>query len=907
MLVVAVCWSKRKKRTKNGSVHRHGERGMLSGDGLELVELDPFGRPGSRSHSNGTDGSDEIEDTLGYLRPRPSMANISMPRVGSDGSCSDAESSSGQYPPNPPERKVSKFMIPRIPSSFEKKTYGEAINNYTKSAQDALNRNAPSRPTGVERVELFDPVSRVYSHTSMNSVDTVNSGYDELTLAIGKEVRPSAAMDLDLTRQPTLSSKAGNKFVIDANDLELADKILGSGHYGEVRQGRVVSKDMQVAVKMLKPGATGDKEVEDLKAEIELLEQITCIGGHDNIIRLVGYIPGTTPTDAPMMVVDFAANGELKKFLTRIRKENQSFDIYHRCEFALEIAEGMAFLSEQKIVHRDLACRNVLLDSEYSCKITDFGLARDVYANPLGPAGTYMANPAVSNPTAWKWTCLEGLTDDCYTTEGDVWSYGVLLSELCTLGKSPYPGETVFRIGFLERLEAGKRMQISTSWPKELADKMPPCWELDPEKRPTFPELAAYFEELLQTLSPGARLPRHSTSSVPRRSTADQPEYTYTVDVNMRRFGSKSTVGSPTELAEAGPVPRDSTDSLRVGYVEVNDARDQRVTAVSVPHDTIDEVSLTDGSGNGDPTYDAFLEPGGLSDAYGGAAVYKVASGRSANSYDTADLRGLPYTVANQQSSTNYDTAVLQAPGATPYNLAATSPDAQLYEAGGLPYAVADQQSPGSTPYDLAATIPNGQPHEMAQVADAGKTPYNIASPNCEGAGPVLVRTSSQAQKKAGLKRVNSTRYSLASRKILDLGSSLEQETDVDGDGDGDFTYKSNPRVARNSSDEMVFVSPEVCDADHQPARTAMVLPLPPLQFQTDTAGAPQSEARAANGQLLYEPPQPSPSQPQTSPHRQTKGSQAPTRKFAPAGFRFCRACVGAWEHGLPLVGRGLW
>ena len=121
--------------------------------------------------------------------------------------------------------------------------------------------------------------------------------------------------------------------------------------------------------------------------------------------------------------------------------------------FALEVARGMDYIASLKMVHRDLAARNVLLSAKLECKITDFGLARDVYEGD----GQYIANAGYkeSNPTAWKWTSLEGLRQSTYTIEGDVWSYGILLSEISSLGDMPYADVRQFSNNFLDFLKGG--------------------------------------------------------------------------------------------------------------------------------------------------------------------------------------------------------------------------------------------------------------------------------------------------------------------------------------------------------------------------------------------------------------------------------------------------------------------
>lgn len=157
--------------------------------------------------------------------------------------------------------------------------------------------------------------------------------------------------------------------------------------------------------------------------------------------------------------------------------------------FAWQIANGMQYLCEMKLVHRDLAARNVLITLDKVAKISDFGLSRDVYTD-----GDYRKISKGRVPV--KWMAPESLYHNVYTTKSDVWSFGVVLWEISTMGASPYPGmqpENLFNM-----LKQGYRMTQPQGCSNHVYDVMKKCWHPESTCRPSFKELSNIFEKILK-------------------------------------------------------------------------------------------------------------------------------------------------------------------------------------------------------------------------------------------------------------------------------------------------------------------------------------------------------------------------------------------------------------------------
>ncbi|XP_006864740.1 PREDICTED: muscle, skeletal receptor tyrosine-protein kinase isoform X3 [Chrysochloris asiatica] len=288
------------------------------------------------------------------------------------------------------------------------------------------------------------------------------------------------------------------------NNIEYVRDI-GEGAFGRVFQARApgllpYEPYTMVAVKMLKEEASADMQA-DFQREAALMAEFD----NRNIVKLLGVCAVGKPM---CLLFEYMAFGDLNEFLRSMSPHTVctlSHNDLSRAQLsspgppplscaeqlciARQVAAGMAYLSERKFVHRDLATRNCLVGENMVVKIADFGLSRNIYS-----ADYYKANENDAIPI--RWMPPESIFYNRYTTESDVWAYGVVLWEIFSYGLQPYYGMAHEEVIYYVR--DGHILSCPENCPLELYNLMRLCWSKLPTDRPSFTSIHRILERMCE-------------------------------------------------------------------------------------------------------------------------------------------------------------------------------------------------------------------------------------------------------------------------------------------------------------------------------------------------------------------------------------------------------------------------
>lgn len=253
---------------------------------------------------------------------------------------------------------------------------------------------------------------------------------------------------------------------------------IGQGFYGEVYKGTLERLDCEpelVAVKKLRTDALSTT-LADFEREINIMKTLE----HPNVVQIKGVVQEPEVN----LVMEFVQHGSLKSYL-QIHRDKLLPD-KHLLKFALDVARGMEYLGQKNIVHRDLAARNILVVDEFNVKISDFGLAQ-----VMGQNDYYIIRSNRELPIPWY--APESLRDGKFSPRSDVWSYGVTLYEMFSLGEEPRLSSCTNEQDhheLLRVLDKGDRLPCPQQCPQQVyVELMTPCWKSESRDRPSFSDI----------------------------------------------------------------------------------------------------------------------------------------------------------------------------------------------------------------------------------------------------------------------------------------------------------------------------------------------------------------------------------------------------------------------------------
>ncbi|KAF7643613.1 hypothetical protein LDENG_00236530, partial [Lucifuga dentata] len=433
-------------------------------------------------------------------------------------------------------------------------------------------------------------------------------------------------------------------------DHVVLGRVLGSGAFGRVVEATVSGllhseSTTKVAVKMLKSGSRCESLMSELKVMLHL-------GRHLNVVNLLGACTRAGPV---YMITEFCRHGNLVNYLQRnkhtfLQTDTQTksdsdggymdmnkeegiqyvamkelsyadiepamYETLHTQQdqqgeslllllsdspllslqdllsFSFQVAQAMDFLSSRNCVHRDLAARNVLVCEGKLVKVCDFGLARDVMKDR-----DYVARPNGFLPV--KWMAPESIFQNIYSCQSDVWSYGVLLWEIFSLGVSPYPDLPMTQ-EFYAALKRGHRLSHPDHAPQHTYELMRRCWDEKPQARPPFSSLVvsmgnmlsdAYnkrYSQLAQNFLSGENATLLQSRPADERDRQMETHGSHTPQVSVHQ--------SEVEPQEAGPSPGTHAISINDITIETNssfalDAANQNAASSPLLESVLDSDS----------------------------------------------------------------------------------------------------------------------------------------------------------------------------------------------------------------------------------------------------------------------------------------------------------------------------
>ena len=271
-----------------------------------------------------------------------------------------------------------------------------------------------------------------------------------------------------------ISGQVIDEWQIDRINIRLVKK-LAADEFIEVWEG-MWNKITPITVKTFKPNHM--TSVHDFLQSINLMKKLR----HPKLVQLYALCSMEEPV---FIITEFMEHGSLVDYLRG--EGRRSLKLPQLIDMAAQVAAGMAYLEEKNVIHRDLAARNILVGEGVSCKVANFKLAR------VMDKSFYKGQEG--EKIRIKWAAPEALLYRMFSIKSDIWSFGIVLWEIITYGRIPYPGMNNAQVN--EQILQGYRMPQPPGYgyPDKLYNIMLNCWREEPTNRHTFETLQWQLED----------------------------------------------------------------------------------------------------------------------------------------------------------------------------------------------------------------------------------------------------------------------------------------------------------------------------------------------------------------------------------------------------------------------------
>ncbi|KAJ7316539.1 hypothetical protein JRQ81_002701 [Phrynocephalus forsythii] len=363
------------------------------------------------------------------------------------------------------EGKEGAFMVrdSRQPGMYAVSVFTKALSNDNNPAIKHYHINETSdnpKKYYVAEKHVFNCIPELINYHRHNSGGLVT--------------RLRCAVSCGKEKAPVTAGLSYGKWMINPQELTFEQEI-GVGQFGVVHLGYWLDQ-MKVAIKTIRLGAMSE---EDFIEEAQVMMKLS----HPKLVQL----HGVCMQQAPMcLVFEFMENGCLSDYLKRHQGSFSREDLLGMCQ---DVCEGMAYLEQASVIHRDLAARNCLVGEFQVVKVSDFGMSRYVLDDQ------YTSSMGTKFPI--RWSAPEVFCYSRYSTKSDVWSFGVLMWEIFTEGKTPYENKTNAEV--VEDIHAGARLYKPRLASTAIYKLMRHCWSEKQDDRLPFSALLSQLNDISES------------------------------------------------------------------------------------------------------------------------------------------------------------------------------------------------------------------------------------------------------------------------------------------------------------------------------------------------------------------------------------------------------------------------